>query len=211
MKITLNNLKIRCSLSHLWMTKIRRTLTLVIALAFLTPLNSEAAFTIQYSLFYNTWDDDVDDFSYSRMNNAIFVGASFDRKNKLYIGPSYHLYSKTHQEGTGGTPSEFSVSAFGASMVYFFDEGLRWKTQLTYNFAVSGTRTVAGENQEIEGSGYEAGFGFQQPLTRNFWLGATLNYQSITISEYKVDTTATEGSESYTSIVPMINMNLFFQ
>ncbi|MBI2520586.1 MAG: outer membrane beta-barrel protein [Bdellovibrio sp.] len=170
-----------------------------------------AAFCLQYSLLYHTWEDDVDQFSYSRMNNAFFVGASFDRNNKLYIGPSYHMIAKTHQAGSGSTESEVSLTAFGASVLYFIDKEFRWKVQLTYDLALSGTRTVDGTNEDIEGSGYEAGIGFQLPLSRSVWLGATMNYHAFNISESKVDTTATDVSESYTAIVPMINLNFFFR
>ncbi|HAZ14345.1 MAG: hypothetical protein A2X86_19150 [Bdellovibrionales bacterium GWA2_49_15] len=183
-----------------------------VSMLLLFPIHSaSAAFCLQYSLLYDTWNDDVDNFSYSRMNNAFYIGASFDRNNQLYIGPSYHLISKSHQEGTGGQASDLSVTAFGASVLYFLDKEFRWKLQLTYNLALSGTRTVSGTNQEIEGTGYEAGLGFQLPLSRSVWLGATMNYHTMTISEYKVDTTATEVSESYTAIVPMINLNFFFR
>ena len=121
------------------------------------------------------------------------------------------MISKTHQAGSGSTESDVSVTAFGASALYFIDKEFRWKVQLTYNVALSGSRTVDGASQDIEGSGYEAGLGFQLPLSRSVWLGATMNYHAITISEYKVDTTATDVSQSYTAIVPMINLNFFFR
>jgi|GEM_PF-6096103 len=185
--------------------------SLVIQLLIGLPTTAQAAWTLQYGLFYNTWEDDAENYSHSRMDNSFFIGASFDRKNSLYIGPTYRLTSKSHQVGTSGTESEYSANAFGAGFLYFIDKEWRWKISATYNLSITGERTVSGTNQTIKGSGYEGSIGYQIPLSKNIWLGGVLTYTATTISEYKVSTTATDVSESYTSFVPSLTLNFFIQ
>jgi len=189
-----------------------KKIKLVYALLLLCiPCWSYASFIIQYSNLYHTWQDDgAENFSYSRMTNGIFIGASFDKGSRLYIGPSYHMYSKSHTAGSGSTASELSVTAFGAEAIFFLDAMYRWKLNLTYNFALSGDRTLAGVSQKVDGSGYLIGFGYQLPLSKHFWVGGSLSYRSTSISKYTVSTTTTEVTQGYTDITPLLEFSLRF-
>ncbi len=92
---------------------------------------AEAAFIVQYTGLYHTYSDDQSDMEYSQMNNGIFAGASVGRSNKIYLGPSYHMRSKTHKAGEAATENEVSFTEFGATFLIYFDEARSWKIEHT--------------------------------------------------------------------------------
>ena len=184
---------------------------ILIFLFFLTPLVSHSAWTVRYSLFYYSWEDDVDNYTASRMNNSLFIGASFDKDQQIFLGPSYQIWSKAHKPNASSTESDLSLTEFGARLVYFFDRAWRWKFSATYNFASSGDRTVSGASQEVDGSGYQLSLGYSLPVNRNFYVGASLNYHSVGIESSTVNNTKSNVTQTYTTLYPMLEFALRFK
>ena len=179
----------------------------------LIPNLAFAGFIAQWSFFYNTIfplteSPVVNSYSYSKMDNAIFAGASIGRSSKLYLGPSYHIWNNSYQPSSSDTERTLSFSNFGASLLYFFDIKKRWKLELNYSPSVSGIRKLAsGTEETLTGTSYRAGFGYHRDITKYFVLGFTVYYQSITMSDKVVGSTETKITDSYSGILPMVELS----
>ena len=179
----------------------------------LIPNLAFAGFIAQWSFFYNTIfplteSPVVNSYSYSKMDNAIFAGASIGRSSKLYLGPSYHIWNNSYQPSSSDTERTLSFSNFGASLLYFFDIKKRWKLELNYSPSVSGIRKLAsGTEETLTGTSYRVGFGYHRDITKYFVLGFTVYYQSITMSDKVVGSTETKITDSYSGILPMVELS----
>lgn len=171
---------------------------------------AQAAFVVQYTGLYHTYSDDQSNLEYSRMHNGVFAAASVGRSNKFYLGPSYHMTSKTHKAAEGETEKEVSFTEFGATFLYYFDDDRRWKVEATYNLSVKGERSDGSTTADLDGSGYRLNAGYQLPVNKNFAIGASITYQAINISSNVVDNVETEETESYTTITPMLELSFRF-
>ena len=169
-----------------------------------------AAFLGQYQLLYFTREDDVDQFTYNRMDNRIVLAASVDRSGKFFIGFNYHIWNKANKADASSNEDELSMTEFGATFTYFWDENRIWKTSFSYNLKASGERTTSGTTEDVDGSSMLFSIGFQVPITRKFSLGLSMNYHALTISESVTGTTSSEVSESYTTIYPMADVAFKF-
>lgn len=175
---------------------------------------TQAGFLLQWSFLYNTIlpitaSPEVDTYTYSRMHNSIFVGASVGQSAKFHLGPTYHLWNKSYKASSSATEKTISLTDFGACVVYFFDMAKRWKLELAYYPKVSGTRTNTDNTEEnITGSGFKAGFGYRRRVTRYLTFGFTLFYQSSSIESKIISSTETKLTDSYSGIVPMFEFSL---
>ncbi len=160
----------------------------------------------QYSLFYNTYSDDAENFNYSRMNNGFFGGASLGRGTRFFLGPSYYMWSKSHQASSGSTASEVSFTEFGATLVTYIDQACQWKLELTYNPMVKGERSLASETADLDGTGYRASLGYQLKLGGKFYLGAAINYHTVSLSTQVVNNTESDISKTYSNISPTLEI-----
>ncbi len=187
-----------------------KTITFLLLILIIIP-QANAAFIIQHSFFYNSDEDDVEDFTYSRMNNLLFMGASLNRNQTFFLGQSVHLISKSHQASSSSEESSLSLTELGPRLIYFLDIERTWSFSLTYNPYARGNRTIDGTEEDISGSSIIGGFGYQLKLTKTLRLGASLNYYMMSVSSKTVSNTKTEVSESYSTIIPMIDFALQFR
>lgn len=168
-----------------------------------------ARFEIQTSSGYDTYSDGKSKNTFSNMSNHLFIGASLDLKQKLLIGNNISQVSiglKTTNNDS------FSVLEVGPKVLYYFDEDYLFYTAIAWNPYVKGDRKVAGAASEtISGWGYVATFGASMKVNRNFAMGFSINYHAISITESVVNTTASDVSESYSTIMPMVNFTLRFR
>lgn len=168
-----------------------------------------ARFEIQTSSGYDSYSDGKSKNTFSNMSNHLFIGASLDLKQKLLIGNNVSQVSVGLKSNNNDT---FSVLEVGPKVLYYFDEDYLFYTAVAWNPYVKGDRKVAGAASEtISGWGYLATFGASMKINRNFAMGFSINYHSISITESVVSTTASEVSESYSTIMPMINFTLRFR
>ncbi len=176
---------------------------------FLLANIAQARFEIQTSSGYDTYSDGKSKNTFSNMTNHLFIGASLDLKQKLLIGNNVSQVSVGLKSSNNDT---FSVLEVGPKILYYFDEDYLFYTAIAWNPYVKGDRKVAGAASEtISGWGYLATFGASMKINRNFAMGFSINYHAISINESVVDTTASEVSESYSTIMPMINFTLRFR
>jgi len=179
----------------------------------LIPKLSIAGFITQWSFFYNTIfplteNPVVNSYAYSKMDNAIFAGASIGRSAKLFLGPSYHLWNNSYQPSSSDTARTLSFTNFGASLLYFFDIKKRWKLELNYSPSVNGTRVLANGTEEIlTGNSYRVGFGYHRHFSKLFVLGFTVYYHSISITDKVIGTTETKITDTYSGVLPMVELS----
>lgn len=165
---------------------------------------------INYSLNYHSETDggDTEEFSLSRLNNSLFLGASMDSGQKYIIGTNFISWNKTQSKGDGDTEKEISLIELGPKFLMYFSQARAFFVSLTYNFYSRGTGTVNGDSAEFNGSGLMGAFGYHMKVSKRFAMGASLNYHSTTITSSVVDNTESDVSDTYVSIYPMIEMVL---
>lgn len=187
-----------------------KRIVLVLLFMFI-PTIAMPGFIVQESLLYHSWSDDVDDFSYNRLNNWLFFGAGLNKNNTFFLGYSYYQWSKEHIKSDGADPSKMSITEFGVQLTWFLGDKANWKISGTYSPYVRGTRTLATVDQEIDGKSYIGSFGYQFPIGKTFFIGGSFNYYNLNVSSYTVDDDATEVSETYTDIFPMLEFSMRFR
>jgi hypothetical protein len=158
---------------------------------------------------YTTFDHSESKIAYNRMQGSFFVGAGIGRNAYIVLGPSYSLWNKSHTPASAAA-EEVSVTEFGATLLIYFNRSKNWKFEVTYCPNITGTRTVSGTEENILGSSYTADFGYHMNLTEKFILGASIGYHSTTLSQKIVSNTESTISESYTQIIPKLEVALRF-
>ncbi len=168
---------------------------------------------MDYKLNYQTETDGGDQsFKYNRMMNSLYLAASMDRDKQFFIGQSIVSWNKTQQQGEDSS-DEFSMSLLelGPRLHYYFSQERTWYASFTYNFYSKGKSKLSGVSGDISGSGYIGSLGYHYDLSRTIGIGGSLNYHSVSIGERKVDSTTSDVSETYTAIVPMLEMAFRFR
>jgi hypothetical protein len=146
------------------------------------------------------------------MDNRVFLGASLDSGGHVFFGQSLLMMSRTIKGSSDGDPDEITTMELGPRFTFFFDDAGTWKLSLAWHPYAKGERKRAGETEDISGSAYLASFGFQARFGRSFYLGASINYHSLSITK-STDTSNVEEevSHSYTTIIPMIDFAFRFR
>lgn len=78
-------------------------------------------------------------------------------------------------------------------------------------YAKDSRTTSGGASQDISGRSYLAGLAYEVRMGRGFFLGASIMYPAINVTEYEVNNSTTEVSKTYSSITPMINLSFRFR
>lgn len=182
-------------------------------LCFLLPSPSQAGLYYQHSLFYNSTTDNADGFNYSTMKNVLFFGASLGKADKIILGQNVIFWNKTHKGTSASNESKISLLELGPRLTYYFNEARTFSVNIAYDPYVKGTRTLAtsSDQEEISGSSIFLSAVYQLKVSKMFFIGASLNYHSVTISESTVSNVATEVSQTYTSIYPAIDFSIRFK
>ena len=168
-----------------------------------------AGLFLQHSFIYYAHSDNVENYSHNRLNNFVFLGASFDKKDKFYIGQSLHSWSKDHAVGSAN--GEIGMTELGPRIIMFFNEPKTWYFSFAWHPYAKRTRTVDSESHNISGSSYMGTLGYQLKITKMFYLGGSLNYHLLNISTQTVDNTESTVTHSYTTIYPMVEFSLRFR
>lgn len=160
---------------------------------------------------YFSDEDDVSNFSYSKLDYRAFVGAGLGNKGRLYFGQFISQYGREFTNS--GETGSFSVLELGPKFQYYFSDSQTIYMGLNWNPYVKGEKTVAGVTNDISGSSYILTLGYHLKLSRVFNLGASVNYHNVSISKETDSTTNVESdiSKAYTAIYPMIEMSFRFR
>lgn len=188
--------------------KMYSRLLLLLATLFISN-GALADFKIDLNTGFNSYTDGANNFEFSDMTNHIYFGASIGSKDQLYIGQNISIYSN---EFTTSTATEVSTLELGPRFTYYFSQDKTVFVTFAWNPYAKGERTtLAGTTEDISGSSLLGGIGYELKVSRNFFLGASIMYHSLSVSKAEVDNASREVSESYTSTTPMITMGLRFR
>lgn len=172
-------------------------------------LTSSAAFTLQWSTIYVNDEDDSSNFSYNKMNNSVFLAASFDKSQKFYFGQ--HLLSFSREFQSGSETVSISTTELGPKFLYYFSQAKTVFVSGSWNPYTKGDRTSSSATEEISGSSIITSLGYHIKLSKKFLLGASVNYHALSISKVTEGSSETDVSQSYTSIYPMIELAFHFK
>ena len=159
---------------------------------------------------YTSYDYSESKIAYTRLHGSFFVGAGIGRKGYFLLGPSYSIWTKSHKPNSTADAEEVSMGEFGATLIAYMNKAKNWKIELTYCPNITGTRTVSGTEQDIAGSSFMIDLGYHFNMTERFILGGSLGYYSTSIATKTISSTETEISESYTQIIPKLEVGLRF-
>ena len=159
----------------------------------------------QYSGGYTSYTNDNDEIGFTRMLNAVYLGASVGRKTRFMIGPSYTMWNQGHKNSSGNETS-ISMTEFGATVLVYLNKSLNWKFSGTYCMSVNGTRKTGAIEETLKGNAMRFGFGYHAPITEAFAIGGTLSYQVTSLTSSIINNTETEIDQSYSQIIPMIEL-----
>jgi hypothetical protein len=99
----------------------------------------------------------------------------------------------------------------GPRIVFFLNQGKNFLLSAGWNPYVKGTRNVSGTSADIAGTSYLVSLGFQVKITKKLFLGGSVNYHAIAITTETVDNTESTVTNSYTSLMPMIELSVRFK
>jgi hypothetical protein len=181
-----------------------------ILLTFLFLINTaHAAFMIDTMTGYSSSSDSKTSTNISDISNHIFIGASIGAQQRTFIGQNITIF--THQLKTSAT-NKINTLELGPRLTYFFSEENVFYGTLGWNPYAKGKRTVSGVTDDISGYGLLAGLGAEVKINRNFHIGGSLNYHRLSISKaISSSNVATSTSDTYSSLMPMINLSFRFR
>lgn len=170
---------------------------------------AHAEFLININSGYHANSDGNTKYTFNDLTNHAFIGASLGSKDQLFLGQNITKLSTSYKTAT---TTEISTLEVGPRITYYFNDTKTILFTLAWNPYAKGTRTtLAGVNQDISGSSFLTGLGYEIKLANKFFLGASLMYHSLSVSKAEANNVSTEVSESYTSITPMISMCFRFR
>jgi hypothetical protein len=170
---------------------------------------AHAAFLIDTMTGYSSSTDSKTSTNINDTSNHIFIGASIGSKERLFVGQNITIFT---QQVKTSTTNKINTLELGPRLTYFFSEGNIFYGTLGWNPYAKGKRTVSGTSEEISGYGLLAGVGAEVKINRNFHIGGSLNYKTLNISKaISSSNAATNVTDSYTSLMPMLNLSFRFR
>lgn len=179
---------------------------LVLAIALLVPVSSMAAnrgggFNVGLSgLIYN-FEATGDDFTVASVYKNTFLNfkLGYLMSNSIYVGLVQATLNSNDGTNTG------SRSATGAQVGYHSDGYF-----LDFTYFLQGESKPSSALAYTGGTGMGLEVGYNTMVSSNFYLGAELNYQSITYSKREVAGVSTSRSNTFTEMYPMLNAGFMF-
>ena len=185
-----------------------RNLVLFFTLITFTTL-AHAKFEIQTSTGYSSNADGKTNYAFTDMTNHIFLGASFDNKDKYVVGQNISIISNQYKVST---TNKLSTLELGPRLNWYINTDRNFFVAVAWNPYAKGTRTVSSTTEKISGWSYLLAFGAVLKMGGNFYMGASINYHSLSITEaISSSNTASTVSNNYTSLMPMLNISFRFR
>lgn len=182
---------------------------LLILFSLIISLEADAAFMLEYAFNYISDSDNVDNFAFDKLDNRFFFGASLDDQ-KLYFGFNYLMFSRDVK--SNGSTDTLSTTEIGPKIIWFLGDRGSIYISAGWNPFAKGERKRSNTSEDIDGSSLMGALGYQLKLTKRFYLGASINYHSLSISKATDSSNQeTTVSNNYTTIYPMIEMSLRFR
>ncbi|MBF0360412.1 MAG: hypothetical protein HQK49_05335 [Oligoflexia bacterium] len=183
----------------------------IIASIFVTSI-AYAGFYYQHSLnVYNT-QDNAENLKFNTMDNFMFLGATLGSTNKFILGWSIVVWNRTYKDPIGND-SKISMMELGPRVMYYFNMERNFGVSAAYHVYAKGSRTMATTNvqENVSGTSYFIAISYQLRLTATIFGGASLVYQSLSISEATIGETQSKVNHSYSTYYPMLEFSLRFK
>ena len=150
---------------------------------------------------FSTFSDSNTSTETSDISNNIFIGASVGSKQKTYIGQNVTIFNHQVKKLT---TDKINTLELGPRLTYFFTEENVFYITLGWNPYAKGKRTVNGATEEISGHSFLAGLGAELKTTRNFYIGGSLNYHALNISNaINSSNVSSSVNNKYNAMMPM--------
>ncbi|MBC7539324.1 MAG: outer membrane beta-barrel protein [Bacteriovorax sp.] len=181
----------------------------ILLISFFLINTAHATFMIDTMTGYSSSSDSKTTADVSDISNHIFVGASIGSQQRTFIGQNVTIF--THQLKKS-TTDKINTLELGPRLTYFFTEENVFYGTLGWNPYAKGKRTIASVTEDISGYGLLAGLGAEIKINRNFHIGGSFNYHRISISKtISASNVASSVSDTYSSMMPMINLSFRFR
>ena len=141
----------------------------------------------------------------------LLLGASFGKGGKWVVGQNIVSGTRVAYDSANSQEDTLKLLELGPKVQYFLTTSRQSYVALTYNLYAKGTRTLAGVSQDVQGTSTIFSFGHQLKLSRMIYVGFSINYHAISITEQKVGTTATDVAQKYTMIYPAFEFSMRFR
>ena len=182
---------------------------IIILLLTIFASNVHAGFMLQTMSGYNSSSDSNTSTTITDTHNHVYVAAGIGQRSRLYIGQNISIISQ--QLKTTNT-NKISTTELGPRITLFFNDENTFYFTAAWNPYAKGKRTVANVETDISGWSYLAGMGAELKVSRILKIGASVNYHALNVTKsINSANVATELTDSYTSLMPMINLCLSFR
>ncbi len=183
-------------------------LSLITTLIFLMN-TANAAFMFDTMSGFTTTSDSKTTTDTSDVTNHLFIGASLGARQRTFIGQNVTFF--THQVKKT-TTDKVSTLELGPRVTWFFNDENVFYVSLGWNPYAKGTRTINGTTEDISGFSLLGSLGAEVKINKNFHIGGSLNYHSLKISKaISAANVATSVSDTYNSMMPMLNLSFRFR
>lgn len=183
-------------------------LPLIVSLFFLIN-TANAAFMFDTMSGFTTTTDSKTTTDTSDVTNHLFIGASLGARQRTFIGQNITFF--THQVKKA-TTDKVSTLELGPRVTWFFTDENVFYVSLGWNPYAKGTRTLSGVSEDISGFSLLGSLGAEVKINKNFHIGGSLNYHSLKISKaISSANVATTVSDTYNSMMPMLNLSFRFR
>ena len=176
-----------------------------------TSQTAIAGFWLQPSVHYATDSDDVTEFEYALSHYSFLLGATFGKKGNWVVGQSVVSWTRSETSESNSNDNDISLLELGPRIMYFFGSSQNFYLSGTYNFYAKGTRNIGGSEYNISGSSYIGSMGLHLKTSKKVYIGFSLNYHAVSITESSVETTIEEVTNSYSMIYPAIEVSFRFR
>lgn len=170
---------------------------------------AHAAFMFDTMTGFTTTSDSKTTTDTSDITNHVFLGASLGQRQRFFIGQNVTFFSHSIKQST---TDKVSTLELGPRMTYFFSDDNVFYFSFAWNPYAKGTRTVNSVTEDISGFSLLASLGAEVKINRNFHIGGSINYHSLKISKaINSANQASTVSDSYSSMMPMLNLSFRFR
>jgi hypothetical protein len=174
-------------------------------------INLQAGFLGELAFNYHSDAENADDTAYSRLDYRVYVAASFNQNRRVFFGQNIMFVNREMKSSGTGQTDSISVMELGPKLLLFFNESSTFGLALGWNPYAKGSRTRSGQSEDVSGSSMVGAIVVQAKVTKKFYVGASLNYHSLTITESTDSSNTQEDvSHTYTTMYPMFDLSFRF-
>lgn len=186
---------------------------LILSIIFIAfPFSVKATLYFEETFHIDNSVDSMDKFSFNSMENILFLGATLGKSQNWILGQSAIFWNKTHVGGDGQNSSKISLLCLGPRITWFLNSGLNFALSAAYHPYAKGKRTTAisGLLEIVDGTSMFFQFSYLLEIARDFYLGASVNYHSVSIKTSVVDDVETKQALGYSNLFPGLMFSIRF-